>query len=380
MRKLWIVLFAIAFAADARAEDVVIRIDATQAGRPVSRYLTGACIEDVNHEIYGGIYSQMIFGESFQEPARTSPLKGFVSPDGQWKVEDGVVQGEGGPGPKLVREFKPFVNGEVGVEVYCAGDAGGNAGLIVRVDKAGAGADNFNGYEVSIDLARKRVVVGRHQQDWHLVKEGACDVAADRWIGLSVRLNEGKIEALVDGKSVASVEDPRPLSAGTIGLRQWQRSARYRNLWVKLDERREAIPFVKVSDEAVAVSGMWRPIQTGSAVLAATIEKDRPFVGVQSQRISFVRGQGEVGIENRGLNRWGMNFVEGKEYQGCLWMRAEQPVAVFVSLGTSEGRLEVSGDEWKKCAFVIKPSASDSAGRFAIKLKSPGSVVVGHAF
>ena len=33
----------------------------------VSPLLTGACIEDVNHEIYGGLYSQMIFGESFQE-------------------------------------------------------------------------------------------------------------------------------------------------------------------------------------------------------------------------------------------------------------------------------------------------------------------------
>ncbi len=33
----------------------------------ISRYLTGACLEDVNHEVYGGIYSQMIFGESFEE-------------------------------------------------------------------------------------------------------------------------------------------------------------------------------------------------------------------------------------------------------------------------------------------------------------------------
>jgi alpha-L-arabinofuranosidase len=35
--------------------------------KTVSPLLTGACIEDVNHEIYGGLYSQMIFGESFQE-------------------------------------------------------------------------------------------------------------------------------------------------------------------------------------------------------------------------------------------------------------------------------------------------------------------------
>jgi len=35
--------------------------------KQISPLLTGACIEDVNHEIYGGLYSQLIFGESFQE-------------------------------------------------------------------------------------------------------------------------------------------------------------------------------------------------------------------------------------------------------------------------------------------------------------------------
>ncbi len=51
-----------------------VRIDASRPLAPVSRYLTGACIEDVNHEIYGGLYSQMLFGESFQEPPpKTAP-------------------------------------------------------------------------------------------------------------------------------------------------------------------------------------------------------------------------------------------------------------------------------------------------------------------
>lgn len=53
------------------AQEATIRVDAATPGRPVSRYLTGACIEDVNHEISGGIYSQLIFGESFQEPPHT---------------------------------------------------------------------------------------------------------------------------------------------------------------------------------------------------------------------------------------------------------------------------------------------------------------------
>ena len=74
MGKWWLIFAAIAFAAPALAQDVVIRVDAKQDGKPVSRYLTGACIEDVNREIYGGIYSQMIFGESFAEPPRNWSL------------------------------------------------------------------------------------------------------------------------------------------------------------------------------------------------------------------------------------------------------------------------------------------------------------------
>jgi alpha-L-arabinofuranosidase len=46
--------------------------------KTVSPLLTGACIEDVNHEIYGGLYSQMIFGESFQElPTGIIGVKGL---------------------------------------------------------------------------------------------------------------------------------------------------------------------------------------------------------------------------------------------------------------------------------------------------------------
>ena len=78
LQQLIFVAVVITSSARTRAEDVTIRVDVAQGGRPVSRYLTGACIEDVNHEIYGGIYSQMIFGESFQEPPRTTPVEMWV--------------------------------------------------------------------------------------------------------------------------------------------------------------------------------------------------------------------------------------------------------------------------------------------------------------
>lgn len=46
-----------------------IDVDAARVISHPSKYMTGACIEDVNHEVYGGIYTQMLFGESFQAPA-----------------------------------------------------------------------------------------------------------------------------------------------------------------------------------------------------------------------------------------------------------------------------------------------------------------------
>ncbi len=53
------------------ARQHTITIDATHVIGHVPDKLYGSCIEDVNHEIYGGLYDQRLFGESFEEPAVT---------------------------------------------------------------------------------------------------------------------------------------------------------------------------------------------------------------------------------------------------------------------------------------------------------------------
>jgi Alpha-L-arabinofuranosidase C-terminal domain len=200
-----------AFVAWGQTQDATITVEADHVLHPVSRYLTGACIEDVNHEVYGGIYSQMIFGESFQEP----PAKGV---------------------------------------------AGG-------------------------------------------------------------------------------------------------------------------------------VSGMWSASDTVSAEGRCSLETSNPFVGKQSQRITFTSGAGQIGIANRGLNRWGLSYVEGKPYEGCLDVRADAPTDLWVALESAdgskvyaEGSLSVTSNSWQHIDFILTPAASDRNGRFSIKLKQPGSIVVGYAF
>jgi hypothetical protein len=218
------VLLAVLFhLAILRAQEVQIKVQADRVLHPLSRYLTGACIEDVNHEIYGGIYSQMVFGESFQEPANTA----------------------------------------------------------LRGSKA---------------------------------------------IGGSLRVRGD-------------------------------------------------------------VSGLWRPVQIGSAAGEFALDTDRPFVGRQSQRLTFVKGRGQLGVENQGLNRWGMYFAEDKPYEGIAWAKADSPVDLFAALENKDGsqslaetRLAAKAGGWQRLAFTLTPKRTEKSGRLSITLRTPGSAALGYVF
>ena len=386
------------------AQDAKIEINADQSGPALTRYMTGACIEDVNHEIYGGIYSQMIFGESFQEPAPPAPIRDFKSYGGDWLLKDGVVSVGASDGPKLVSDHAPLATGEVRVEVFLPGKSDGVAGLIVKVAKPGPGTDAFTGYEIALNSARQVIVLGRHRQNWEPIREVPCDITVDTWIPLSVRMGEGQIdvqvddknrgtlpvttlEVLVNGKSVTKYQDnEHPLLAGAIGLRPFNRAARYRNLSVKTDGQTEPLPFVATQAWTDGVSGMWRPVRRGSAEGRFTLSTEKPFVGSQSQEIVFTSGEGGIGIENKGLNRWGLSFVDGRPYEGFVNLKVTGQPKIEVLLESRDGskvyartQLELrSESSYQKSRFVLTPNATDKAGRFTIVLKEPGDVLLGY--
>jgi alpha-L-arabinofuranosidase len=381
-------LAVLIFAASTAGQEAAIQIDVGQTRGRVGRYLAGACIEDVNHEIYGGIYSQMIFGESFQEPPLHAPLRGFRAYGGRWSALMGELRAEGGPGPKLVSDHPPFADGEVGVEVLFPDRRAGNAGLIVRVARPGIGADNFDGYEVSLDPARGVLVLGRHRHNWEHLRDTPCEIPVGRWISLAVAMVGRTLTVQVDGKSIVSYEDrDHPLPAGAIGLRPWQREARYRNLWVRTGGTTTRLPFERDPEDSPAVSGMWAPVRRGTARAAFALETERPFIGRQSQKIALVGGAGEVGVENRGLNRQGRAFRAGKPYEGYVWVRSEKPCPFLVTLESGDGarvhaetELHSRGADWQRLEFTVTPKADETAGRLVIVLRQPGALVVGHVF
>jgi len=199
---------------------------------PVSPYLTGACIEDVNHEVYGGIYSQMLFGESFEEEAQE---------------------------------------------------------IDTRLDPAMAGLS------------------------------GTISARAER--------------AYLRGRSEAR---------------------------------------------------SWQPFRRGTAEGHFTHTILRARRGRHSQKMAFLRGEGAVGMENRGLNRWGLSLAEGQPYEGLVTLLAEADARVLVALQSDDGSrtyaqvaLDLPGDKaWHTLPFQLAPDVSAAAGRFAIMLEQPGAVWV----
>ncbi|HEX5242098.1 MAG TPA: family 16 glycoside hydrolase, partial [Tepidisphaeraceae bacterium] len=368
-------------------EPATITIHADKVLHTLSRHLTGACIEDVNHEIYGGLYSQMIFGESFQEPPTAPLVKGFKSFGGSWSVRDGILSIDAGDGPKLVSDHPAFADGAAGVEIMFRNRDGQNAGLIARVQRPHAGADSFIGYEISLDPARQIVRLARHRNNYQLIEDAKCDVPIGKWISLEVRLHGPEIQVLVDGKSVLDHrEDTNALPGGMIGLRGWHEHAEFRNFWVNQGGAPEPVKFEE-TEAPTNVSGMWRPVVRGSAHGGFSIVTKRPYIGTQSQQITFASGNGEIGISNQGLNHWGMNFIQGKPYEGYAWVRAEKPVTLFASMESHDGSrrlaeksLNVSAGDWQRVDFTLTPSGSDSNGQFVLSLKQPGTLVIGHAF
>ena len=365
--------------------EAVIQVRADRTIAKISPFTIGACIEDVNHEIYGGLYSQMVFGESFQEPPITESPPGFSAFGGAWRVQNGEVVASSGDGPKLIHQNTKLSDGEAFVEILFPDKKSGNAGLILRVDRPAVGADHFTGYEIALYPDTGTLLLGRHRQNWEPITTVPCPVPINEWITLQVQLKGRSITVTVNGQVRLQHEDNQhPLVEGQIGLRTWQREASFRNLRVTSGDRIEKIPFKDSPPVIDAVSGMWRAVRRGNCQGEIALEKTG-FVGLQSQRITLKSGDGQIGVENRGLNRWGMNFVAGKPYEAIVWAKAERSAKIAMTFeGRSERRIlaeaqtTVTEGDWQRLELTLTPTEADSRGNLVVSLKQPGSIVLGY--
>ena len=378
--------------------DTALTVDADNVTGQVSDTLYGVCLEDVNHSLYGGIWSQMVFGESFSEPAYTEPAEGISVVGGQWTSEDtgdgdGSRQfvGSGNDGPKLILNETSCTVGEASADVYWEG--GGPAGFIIKVSDAKEGADSFYGYEVG--LGDGFVRLAKHENNYNKIGDYPCDAKPNQWNNLRVEMTADTMTVYVNGTEVTSYTDSNAIETGTVGFRTWDCTGKFKNIqFAKDGGELEELPVPEFEGSTIDVSNMWRLHMSEGVTGEAALVKDDPYTknltanGAQSQRLTFLSGEGRMGISNMGLNRMGMNFEAGKEYEGYFYARSEEGAEAYVVLENADGTVQYAetavaveaGYGWKKYAFTLTPDTKDAAGRLSIELRQPGSVDLAYVF
>ena len=387
-----VLMSALPAPAPAAGEDT-IEIDAAHVLNRVTPWMYGSCLEDVNHEIYGGLYAQKIFGESFEEPPALA-VAGWKAYGGTWAVDGaGAFEVKPDLGAKLVRDAPPLTDGIVECDVRLASDQGLNAGLILRVGDPRPGADAWTGYEISLSASQQTLLLGRHRNDFQLLKSVPAPVTAGQWHHLRVEMMGPTLRIFLDGGAhplIGFTDSDRPILAGQVGLRTWGAGASFRNLSLTsgTETVKDIPPHTPTPGETAQVSGLWNPLRTGHADARFFLDGDRPFNTQFSQRIDHGPGDGLAGVTNRGLNRWGIAVRRGAVYAGRLYLRQKGgPNPVTVALQSADGRrtyarqrLAPAGAAWSRRVFTLRADATDPNARFALWVARPGTLWVDQVF
>jgi len=397
--------------------------DASKSLFELSDAMVGANMEDLHYQMTGGLYSQLIHGESFFEPTPTDiardgqPFLGFTVRGGVWKLAGNELRVNlggarathladvpapagleaQGKGARLSSDaFAAAEIVETMVEIRFPIGATGAAGLAVHIQPCEADDkwEWFSGYTVELLAKEQQVVLKRAERasrhvEW---KRVPCAVPADHWISLAIRIAGSHLAVKVDGRELLAVDDGQPLATGRRGVVASENVC-FRNFSETADDNsRHAIHFTPhplLVTPGDAISLRWAKVQTGSAQGGFAHEiAGGWFPGKPSQTITFTGGDGELGIDNAGLTRWGINIKPGKPYEGVLRIKSAAPAQVKVSLRSADGgkiyaakSLALAGQgEYERLRFNLTPAAADPDGRFAITLTQPGSITVGFAF
>ena len=209
------------------AQTLTINADNIIARIPSLIY--GAGVEDVNHEIYGGLYDQRIFGEGFEEPT-VANVEGWTQYDEKWTINGDLLQLVTSKHGKIIYDGETLKSGIISVDMRLD-SANPIAGFIFHVTSPGTGGDAFNGYEVSLNGASRTFVYGKHRQNWTSIANNPVDFDPATWNNLRLEFDGAQATVFLNDQQVFTYTDTStPLTSGKVGLRSYGGSASFRNL------------------------------------------------------------------------------------------------------------------------------------------------------
>ena len=372
------------FSLTAFGQNAHIVVDAAKVMNKIPAKMYGSCIEDVNHEIYGGLYDQRLYGESFEEPAPSANFNDWKILQGNWRPYEGGVAVNSGEGYKFIRENGIVKNGSVEADIKFIRN-GFNAGFIVRVNNEGSGADNFDGYEISISASRHNVILGKHMHNYKQLAEAKATFDGKQWQHVKVAMQNTHILVYLNNETKAAidyVDNDNPLLTGKIGLRIYNAAAAFKD--IVITDRTSTIKNEFKTTPSIQISRVWDAIETQRAKARFTLDTINAYNSKQAQVIENINGEGKVGVANNGLNRWGIAVRSGQKFQGYICLKAGQLNGpVTIALQSADGSKTYASQKifsvpstWEKYSIALTSNTTDAKARFAIYIESKGKLTI----
>lgn len=374
------------FTITAQSQTAQIKVNADKILNKISPVLYGSCIEDVNHEIYGGLYDQLLFGESFEEPAPAIAYKGWMQLPPGWLIGgDGVPSGKA-PGFKLIRG-QTIVNDGIVEATINFGDGSRNAGLLVRLNNVRPGDPNPVGYAIDVSKNENKIRLKKYLNGWHDIAYSKKGIDIKESVRLRVSLKGNEISIFLNDDQLPAIEfvdTQHPLLTGQVGIYANNAAATFGSFSIAAANVKTIDPLSPALPTQVSLH--WTPVCQNAKGLYQ-LDTINAFTGKQAQVVDFVSGSGRVGVANGGLNHWGISVNSGQKFTGSVYLRSEFLTGpVTVALESADGKqtygitsMKQVGKTWRQYKFSLTATKTDTDSRFAIYLSKKGKVWIDQA-
>lgn len=372
-----------------------ITVHAAAVENPIPGTLYGSCMEDVNHEVYGGFYAQEIMGESFEEPASGVDYNYWKKAGGYWAqdreygdeavtiipgrhtkrmIAGNELQTEPDETAKLMYTASQPKDGIVEADVRFLQARGDGAGMIIRASQVGIGEDDCIAYEVRLSRAESVLRLIRHRNNTELLEEKPVRFDADAWNHLRIVFDDSRIRVYLNDTTVALLEYTAAPVAGMIGLCTAGTPTAFRNISLSA----HVLPLVY--PPAHLVSDRWDIVEAGGAKAVFSLEQRDAFNGLAAQSVALLSPTGRAGIANRGLDRWGIAVGKNERFTGACFLKNEGgDLPVTVALESKDGKIVYATQTincfdtaWRKYPFTLTTNTDDTCARFALYIDHPG--------
>ncbi len=363
------------------AQTQSIDVDCSKQIQTATNFLHGACLEDLNHEVYGGLYGQMIFGERFEEPPEGAIPPEFEVAHGSWRTLP--THTEGDPSSEiavLLYKKEQAEEGEISVEMSPKPHKPILLlnGTYPNNEKLG----EMDTYYVDI-RQREIIIFGAYRK---FLRKTPVNYEFEKWNTFGAKIShKNGLEVKLNGKVVAHYPDLKPLRKGYFGIgynTDPGEISGIRNFKLSANGKNFYSPLAGYSSKA-QISGRWiRSENSNNANFQIAHENNRTLQIVEGLNDSSV-----AQITNLGTFKNGDGFPvkDNEEFEGFITMRSniDENAKVFVEITDDQVELKVdknSNGKIKKYPFKINKKYARDVNEFSIILQGKGKIALDMAY